>query len=478
MNKVELKGSERKPMKGAVATSPAHPDERLEVSVYLKPGKGGAIDHVANWAWANGCEVTERSLPKMRLKLSGTVAQLSKLFDTELRHYEHDAGTYRGRVGHLHVPEEHEPHILAVLGLDNRPHAKSHHRARQRHDVASGYLPPQVAEAYQFPSGGAAGQCIGILELGGGYRPLDLRRYFRQLGHPAPDVVSVSVAGGRNAPGGGANGPDGEVMLDIEVAAAIATGAKIAVYFGGNTDQAFVDGIVDATHDTVNQPCALSISWGAPEDQWTVQALAAMQQACAAAVDSGLTITAAAGDNGSSDGEDDGKNHVDYPGSDPNVLCCGGTSLASDGTETVWNDGADGGATGGGYSAVFARPAYQMNAQPNSMRGVPDVAGDADPATGWIIRVDGEETVIGGTSAVAPMWAALIAILNKQLGRRLGLVHPSLYATPASFNAITQGNNGAFAAGPGWNPCCGLGTPIGTAILAALQQSLGRAKAA
>jgi kumamolisin len=351
------------------------------------------------------------------------------------------------------------------------------------------YTPPQVAEAYQFPAGASgAGQTIGIIELGGGYRQADLTAYFKTLGLAAPGIGAVLVDGGKNAPTN-ANSADGEVMLDIEVAASVAPGAKIAVYFTPNTDQGFLDAITTAVHDTTNKPSVISISWGGPEQSWTGQSVTAMDAACQSAAALGVTITVAAGDNGSSDG---GKgNNVDFPGSSPHVLCCGGTKLDANGAtitaETVWNEQASNeGATGGGVSNVFALPAWQANAHVPAAatktggRGVPDVAGDADPETGYTVRVDGETSVIGGTSAVAPLWAGLIAVANARLGTQLGFIQPAIYAAKAAgaFNDITQGNNGAFAAGPGWDACTGLGSPIAVKLIPLLAPAAGVTKKA
>jgi kumamolisin len=166
----------------------------------------------------------------------------------------------------------------------------------------------------------------------------------------------------------------------------------------------------------------------------------------------------------------DGANHVDFLASDPWVLSCGGTHLAVScnviTSESVWNDGDQGGATGGGFSGTFAEPAYQSGINENgfSGRGVPDVAGDADPANGYVVRVDGHEAVFGGTSAVAPLWAALIARINQLKGTRQGFINPKLYGNSAALRDITQGNNGSFSAASGWDPCTGLGTPNGIAI--------------
>jgi kumamolisin len=230
----------------------------------------------------------------------------------------------------------------------------------------------------------------------------------------------------------------------------------------------------------VNQPSVISISWGASESQWTPQALTQFDEAFQAAGAMGVTVCAASGDNGSSDGINDGQDHVDFPASSSFVLGCGGTTLqASNGqivNETVWNNPM-GGATGGGVSNVFPLPAWQQNfnvpppSGASGGRGVPDVAGDADPGTGYNILVDGQRAVFGGTSAVAPLWAGLIAILNQQMGKPIGFLNPLIYqqaVEAAAFHDISEGSNGTFTAAPGWDPCTGLGSPDGNQLLGAL----------
>jgi kumamolisin len=204
-----------------------------------------------------------------------------------------------------------------------------------------------------------------------------------------------------------------------------------------------------------------------------------MDTAAQAAAALGVSLCVAAGDNGSSDGVTDGRNHVDFPASSPYVLACGGTNLESANgaisSETVWDDGAQGGATGGGFSVQFPAPSWQTRAgvtpPASGGRGVPDVSGDADPESGYTVLVDGKSLVIGGTSAVAPLWSGLIALLNQKLGKTVGFVQPALYGLARStqaFHDITQGANGAFSAGPGWDACTGLGSPSGENLLAAL----------
>ena len=505
--KITLAGSRRDPIGTRVGDQPA--DETIEVSIILKPKAraplphtGGAtvsreefaarhgadtkaIDLVRAFAQENDLAVVEVSPERRTVKLTGTVANMVKAFEVKLDRYDNEGVQYRARTGEIHVPSELAGSVEAVLGLDNRPQAKPHFRLRGKQkpeaSAAAGvsYTPPQVASLYQFPTGvNGAGEAVGIIELGGGYVAADLKTYFATLGVTEPTLTTVSVDKGKNAPTN-PNGADGEVCLDIEVVGGVAPGAKIIVYFAPNTSQGFQDALTTAIHDTANKPSVISISWGSAESTWTAQSMTAFDSAAQDAAALGVTICAASGDNGSSDGVTDGANHVDFPASSPHILACGGTSLQSAGgkitSETVWNDGAQGGAGGGGYSVQFPLPAWQASRkiQPPSGggRGVPDVSGDADPETGYSVQVDGQSMVIGGTSAVAPLWSGLIALMNQKLGKPLGFLQPLLYAlSPAAgaFHDITSGSNGAFSAGPGWDAASGLGSPSGAQLLQAL----------
>jgi kumamolisin len=520
-----LKGSERQPLPGAKSVGKADPAERLEVSVLLRRRSGTALtEHVKKltsreksdrhlsreeferqfgadnadmaavkkFAGAQGLAVVQEHAGRRTVVLSGTVAQFNAAFGVDLQRFEHSGGSYRGRVGAVHLPDELHDAVEAVIGLDDRPVAKPHFRARPSpgnvhwHANAGGatsFTPLQIASHYDFPSGTGQGECVAIIELGGGERTADLGTYFSALGiRAAPKVTVVSVDHGKNHPTGDPNGPDGEVMLDIEVVGAIAPGAHIAVYFAPNTDAGFLDAITTAVHDTSNRPSVISISWGGPESSWTQQSLTAFDSAFQAAAAMGITVCVASGDNGSSDGVNDGANHVDFPASSPYALACGGTSLQASGTtitgESVWNDGAQGGASGGGVSSVFPLPAWQDGLhvtptsggnQPLTMRGVPVVRADADPETGYDVRIDGTDTVIGGTSAVAPLWAGLIARINAAKRSSVGFINPLLYAAPSALKDITSGNNGNFAAGPHWDACTGLGSPDGAKIATLLE---------
>jgi len=425
------------------------------------------------------------------MRIEGPASVMNDLFGTTLQQGTlagpHAEIRVRHPEGELSLPRHLSAAVTAVLGLDTRPQLRPRLRvAGPRASVTTSYTPPQLGEIYRMPAGtDGSGQALAIIELGGGYADTDLRAYFSELGIAMPDVQARSVDGASNSPSGDPGGADGEVMLDIEVAGALAPAAQLRVYFAPNTDAGFLDAVVAAgKEDPV--PAAISISWGESEDAWAASSRVAMDQAFADAALLGITVTAAAGDSGSSDGAQDGAAHVDFPSSSSHVLACGGTKLQADpasGTvtsETVWNEGSAGGATGGGVSEAFALPDWQATvgvpAAPGGStgRGVPDVAAVADPQTGYQVRVDGQDLVYGGTSAVAPLWAALVCRLSQSLGRPLGLVQPSIYsgvtagAAPPGFRDVTSGSNGVYQAGPGWDACTGLGTPIGDDLLAAL----------
>jgi kumamolisin len=331
------------------------------------------------------------------------------------------------------------------------------------------YTPDQVAALYQFPKvPKGTDQTIALIELGGGFRQSDITHYFSKLGLPAPTVTAVPVDGGKNAPGVD-DDADGEVMLDILVAAAAysySTGApaKILVFFAaGDAPMGFPDAVKKAAAHP-DKPSVCSISWGAPENRWGADEITQMEAAFTLAAKANMTVLVAGGDNGSGDGETG--HHVDYPASSPQVIGCGGTSLHASGntitSESVWHDGSKGGSTGGGYSALFKRPDFQTFTP--KMRGVPDLAGDADPYTGYVVVVDGQQQVIGGTSAVAPLMAALVAVLTRAKGQHLGALNGRFYQSVAAFRDISMGNNGAFSASTGWDPTTGLGVPVGTKL--------------
>jgi kumamolisin len=485
------------------------------------------IAKIDAFAHDHGLTVTEASAPRRTVKLSGRIADMCTAFGVKLQRYKAGSISYRGRTGSLTIPEDLKDIIVRVLGLDDRPTVETHYRLldpKQSSPAAAGkrsaprgkkrphaapttsFTPPQLAAIYDFPANlNGAKQTIGLIELndvdnqgnptGAGYATSDLQSFFSGLNIPVPSVSAVGVDGGANLPGPDA-GADGEVTLDIEVAGAIAPGANIAVYFGTNTDDGFIQVLSAAVHDDVRKPSVISVSWGQAEETATAQLLQGLNEILQEAAVLGVTVCVAAGDDGSADMKQnvwDGKAHVDFPASSSFALACGGTTLDASSrpgapVETVWNRGANGGSTGGGVSNFFPKPSYQSTvsvpspANPKGGRGVPDVSADADPFTGYSVVIGGQQQPIGGTSAVAPLYAGLIARINESLvssgGNPVGFLNPLLYAPsipPSVFHDVTTGNNdiynklkGEFPAGPGWDPCTGFGSLDGSLLLAAL----------
>jgi kumamolisin len=515
-SRTRVGGSRRKPLPGARRVGGVAADETVEVTVLVRPraplpsaeelgstplgerryltrrefaARYGAerkdLAAIADFATEHGLHVRQASAARRSVVLTGPAERMEAAFRTRLARYRSPEGDYRGRSGHLHVPARVAPAIEAVLGLDDRPQATtaSHAVPHERVEEArlTSFTPTRVAELYDFPGHlDGSGQRIGVIELGGGFRRSRLRRYFEKLGRPMPKITAVSVDGVRNRPGID-HAADGEVVLDVEVIGAIAPRAEQLVYFAPTSDRGFVDAVTTALFDP-RAPSILSISWGQAEEQWTEQGRRALDQAFQAAAALGVTVLAASGDNGWRDGVEGQVAHVDFPASSPYVLACGGTRLEvterGEIVEVVWND-HDGTATGGGVSAFYEVPPWQARVRvPPSVndtgavgRGVPDVAGNADPDTGYLIGDGLSEHPFGGTSAVAPLWAALVAQLNQHLGAPAGFLNPLLYerVDPTVFNDVPTGGNGAYRARRrAWDACTGHGTPRGRALLEAL----------
>ena len=552
-----IPGSERVPLRNARRIRPAEPHETLSVSIHLRRRSDGppmpSLDHwaktplgqrnyvtraqfaarygaapqdldaVTSFAHSHGLAVTETSAARRTITVSGTVAQMEGAFGVSLGQYESPTETYRGREGPVHIPEHLIDIVESVLGLDNRRIARHHATASglASGDAAepgagpagaSAMTPVQVAKLYNFPTSSATGQTIAIIELGGGYVKSDIKAFFDGLSLTTPTLVDVSVDGATNSPAGSlsnvtGNDADIEVALDIDVAGAIAQGAKIAMYFAPNTEQGFADAVTTAAQDTTNAPFVISCSWSGSEDGWSSSGRNTMSQALIDAASLGVTMFVDSGDFGSDGNVGDGSAHVFYPPSDPGVTGCGGTFIAnvsgSTFTEGTWNDV---GATGGGVSDVIGLPAWQDGAGiPVSAndgktvgRGVPDVSGNASPFSGYTLTLYGKLTTsliitsgtgkggtvgtIGGTSAVAPLYAGLLAMIEAQIGEPLGFLNPVFYALANSgvFKDINDGANNqwsgeaktapSYTCGAGWDACTGIGRIDGTALLNALQQ--------
>jgi kumamolisin len=478
----------------------------------------------------------QAALPAERtVLLEGTAGDFSKAFGVELRtHHLANGQTYRGRVGKISIPSELEEAVVGVFGLDNRRVAwpnvrftRSMTAQAERTAKASpatqfqtpgpieAFFANQLAKSYNFPTGvDGTGQTIGIVELGGGFRQQDLDSYFQQAGLTKPEIAVGKVTGGAtNAPDPEAQDqPDVEVLLDMEVVGSVAPGAKMVVYFvKDGSDQQCLRGVTAAVHDASANISVLSLSWGGPEFETGQGALSRTQKqfqtnlndVLEAAAHLGITVCVSSGDNASAcmplndpSRPWDGHAHVSFPASSPFVLACGGThvidSAAAPLKEESWHPEANVG-TGGGISRFFKLPSYQqaivtqsaVNPGGGPGRGVPDVAADSAQESGYRVIVDGMTfpdpsqnlPPIGGTSAAAPLWAGLIALLNQTLKTRLGFINPLLYKLPASsgaFHDVTAGNNGDYHTGPGWDPCTGLGTPNGQKLAAALKAIMSK----
>jgi kumamolisin len=442
----------------------------LKFTIHLKPGTtvDSIIKHnlivkflrsknlLVNWHPGQAKIRFESSNP-------GIITHLKKQFGehiTAILSDKHGAGQYKRPSQHVTPQQRIWNGTVKAHGLFG-PNAVS-------------LTPMQVAKAYNFPTPGPTikDQVVAIIELGGAFNPKDVLNYCKQENIPYPRLYYHLVDGTTEVPD--PNGADGEVSLDIDVVAAVAPGCKILVVFAPNASNGFIDAVAGLPNYAL-KPNVLSLSWGSPESDWDPAAMEALNNALQSCVNAGINVFVAAGDDGSSDGT--AGTAVDFPSSSPYSISCGGTKLIlnSDGSrnsEVVWNELLTGeGATGGGVSAVYPQPPEQakVDAVPGTSgkRCVPDISGNADPNSGYIVNVDGTQSVIGGTSAVAPLMAGLTVLLASHTP--VGNLKDVLYANPGVCFDVISGNNGAFSAGPGYDMCSGLGVPDGTKLLNVLK---------
>jgi kumamolisin len=497
---------------------------------------------VTDFAESAGLTVVETSAARRLVQVSGTAAEFARTFAVDLARYESPAEAYRGHEGPIQLPGAVAEVVEGVFGLDNRRMA----RRGMSNGGSAGLTPPQVAQAYDFPApaGGANGQTVAILEFSGpttgsnpqptcGFTQSDIDGFIAYLNQTTgSQLVSTDVtaqtADGMSAGNSPWNadifpgpGPDIEVALDIEVVVSVAQQAAVVVYFASNSEQGWVDALSLIATDTGNDSSILSISYGWPELEaygylytenprpwpfaWSQQAFNQVTQWFQLAAAIGMTVLAASGDFGSDCHEHDGNAHVWYPASDPGVISCGGTRVNSISplTEGTWNDSS--GVTGGGISYLAGPVAWQagaavppsVNPDHHQGRGLPDVAGNASPASGYTLWFYGQPTtspytanlnkpfgLIGGTSAVAPLYASLIALINATLNTRVGWLNPTLYDLGGTsvFRDINDGVSNAvswqnadgtigaspgYTSRPGWDACTGWGSIDGSALLTA-----------
>jgi kumamolisin len=460
------------------------------------------LEQVAAFAQSHGLKIVESSQGRRSVVVNGTVAAINKAFDVTLHDYDSPRGKYRGHEGSVGLPHALADIVEAVSGLDNRQVPARHYAARHRPAVsldppnAKPLTPPQVAQLYSFPAGNGAGQTIGIYEMqtqegSAGYTAEDLALTIQAMGGGLmpPTPIDVAVDGVGNA-----GVSDGETVLDITVSSAIAQGAKIAVYFTGGTTQNILHTLQRMIHpgsgDPVPTVISISYGWGPDDedvDSFSATEYTQIDQLFQDAANLGITVLVSSGDSGAFI-ETKGQAQASFPAGDPWVLACGGTTIGnvngSTFTEFVWNDTWQGGsgATGGGVSARYPVPSYQSsvevpkrNGAGTSGRGLPDIAGNASVNSGYPLYLAGQSSgPIGGTSAVAPLYAGLVAVMNGNLGVSVGFINPTLYSLGAgAFNNVSgppgPANNSfdgttGYPASAGWNASTGLGSVNGTAL--------------
>jgi len=457
---------------------------RAELAAQREREHGAPIEQVRRFAEQHMMIVVEADAARGCVVLRAAKAQAARAFGVGPESVWHEAGEYHRPSRSPRLPPALRPYVEAVVGLDTRPQ-RPRPRPMNVSGIAGGLLPNAIARLYGMSTNGQGRrQCIALIAQGGGYDRAELSTAFRAMNLPVPDIVDVDVDSVGNAFGQDADA-DKEVALDIQVAGAVAPQARIAVYFTKPGSAGLVAAVKQAIHDENNRPSVLAITWSDAESNWEEATRKVLDGALYDAAKLGVTVVAAAGDYLATGGQGDGLAHVDYPASHPYVLGCGGTRMTLDdaGTsivrEVVWNEQIRG--TGGGISDVFPVPDYQTGiALPPSIngdrkgRGVPDVAAAAAEANGYRIFVHDSNVVVGGTSAVAPLWGAFIALVNEQRGHPLGFINPALYQKPSLLRPVKTGNNKligtniGYVAGDGWSACTGLGTPDGATIVAAL----------
>ena len=440
---------------------------------------------VTDFANTAGFTIEDAHATSATMRLTGTAAQINTAFEITLHTITLSDRSYMSYTGSLQVPAALDGAIEHILGLDTSVRfGRIKNPASSISQATVSLTPPQVAAAYNFPTNNGYGQCIGILEWGGGYTTQNLTSSFSPLGLANPTTVDILTDGATNNPSDA--GDSGEVMLDIYVAGGVCPNSLFAMYFGGGNGSPsglnWYNNFNAAIHDTVNNPCVLSVSWGGGEvSYWPSNYPPIFDNLFSQTVVLGITMLCASGDYGSTWGSSSPE--VLYPASSTYVTACGGTTLQLSGStrssETGWTG------SGGGLSVRESLQSWQSGlsyttyAYPSgpagspaslTVRGVPDIAGNADPSTGYQFYYSSSNTLIqaGGTSAVCPLMAGLIARLVQLSGARIGFANSFFYANPGAFYDVTVGENAAQVNGytctAGWDAVTGLGVPIGTSL--------------
>lgn len=453
-----------------------------------------SLDAVTDYAKQHNLTVAESDLRSGRVLLTGRTADFQNAFSVDLLKYASDDGVHIGHTQAVSLPKELAPHVRAVLGTDERAVATPSYRVQKMDAPADegfvkqgGYLATEIARAQNFPlKSGGEGQSGSFISLSGGIQLADYNKFFVEHGLEQPRPLRiVEVDGAKNSPGS-PHGGDVENVLDAVQMQSIAPKAKIDMVLGPNSDQGFADVFERSIFPRAGeaQKSVISASWGLGESKQSAQALNTLSIAFRQAQIRGVQIFAGAGDNGARSVSTTFQ--PEYPASDPNVTGVGGLKmvLGEDGkarSVTTWNEGENS-STGGGVSKIFRLPWWQRESNvPNNLdtgkpgRGVPDISTNAAKATGFPVRVGGENMVIGGTSAGAPLYAGLMLNINSELagaGRSpITPLNPWMYnnANSGIFQDVTTGNNHGYEAAKGWDPTTGLGWVDGQAMLESMK---------
>jgi len=462
---------------------------------------------VVAFAALHGLHVDEVSAARRTLQISGTLEQFGRAFGVGFKLFGHPLGPYRTHDGPILIPRRLQGIVEDVLGLDDRP-LLTPAAVASTGSSAPGvdklvYTDPRtIMKHYDFPAATGAGQCAALVQFGGGYNPEDMGTYFELRGIPCPVITLVEVMGQTNQPASaevmkgcasylgllGPADPNGksvyasnssafwatlECTMDLQILGTVAPGARLVTYLAPNTTQGKYNAFSQAIFDETNSPSVINCSWGSCENKAPQSSMISMDKLFQQAALKGVTICASAGDYGDGSAQC-GQPTGHFPATSPNALACGGSSVAQDlAKETSWYEVISGFpmSGGGGYSQFFDLPDWQKSVVTGQTgRGFPDVVAKADIMTGYDVLVSGLDLPMGGTSAAAPLWAGLIALLNEALGQRVGYLTSLLYSSgfASALQAITQSGGGPCVPTAGWNPCTGLGRPIGSALLAAL----------
>lgn len=431
------------------------------------------------------------------INVQAKVEDIEKAFRIDIKAVERDSNVYYYFDSEIKIPSALEDIVESISGINRMPIKTSRifpDETALANTMLTGMavFPQDYTHLYNFPKGlDGSGQCIAIIALAGGYKKKHFKEYFKKIGIPMPHISWKSVDKGKNNPKDDIKSVY-EIYMDVEIAAAMAPGAKIVVYFAQKSANDIMLAMKKALHDRRNRPSIISMSWGGLEKDFKESEKKSLFRVLHEAATLNVTVITSSGDMGSSGTMVGDELNVQLPAVHPLTLAVGGTEVeTANGRimgEKVWNEkqelpviGPFLFRSGGGFSKELKLPKYQKKAMPDKFinlnkRGIPDVAANASTLPGILLLVGETEQISMGTSAAAPLWAALVARINQHLNSQglsnCGFLNPYLYSDEVSvtFNSVTKGNIGAYEASEGWDPCTGLGTPNGEKLLLAIEK--------